>query len=384
MSHFRTPQSIKLYNWFKLAGTLILLCLVVFLLLRERGAAATLPVATPTTAATTQTLPALSTAEPTTVAPTQSVPETDEPALPVKAPVLSAPKVSADGMTTFTGTGTPGSLVEVWTHDKRVGQATVGSEGAWTFAAPLDPGDYDFGARAVDASGATLVESPSFKFVVPAPGQSPTLTAPQSGALIAGNTVTLAGTGTPGAEIEILDQGKVLSTTVVQPDGTWMHACFCDSGARLLSVQNAGEPESVSEAIAVQVAIVPVSLPDDLVCDEDDENIPLGTDHGTVYVVAPCEYIGLIADRVGVELTDLLAVNPQVDRPRSHRAGTNPEFAAALRIDTLPEGEYNKGGELCSLPLFSGVIYYGVDRRQSAGDKSQLDLHGKAFNPLLR
>ena len=320
MSLYRTPQSVKLYNWFKFAGTLILICLFVFLLLRVRSAAATSPVATPTTAATVQILPVSQSAsqipEPTTAAaPTQSVPETDEPEVPVKAPVMSVPQVSAEGMVTFSGTGTPGSLVEVWADDKRVGQATVGEDGAWTFAVQLDPGDYDFGARAVDDAGATLAESPSFKFVVPAPKQAPTLTAPQSGALIAGNTVTLAGTGTPGAEIEILDQGEVLSTTVVQPDGTWTHACFCDAGTRLLSVRNAGEPESVSEAIAIQVAVAPVSIPDGLVCDGNEENIPLGTDHGTVYVVAPCEYIGLIAARVGVELADLLAVNPQLTDP---------------------------------------------------------------------
>ncbi|MGC9393712.1 MAG: LysM peptidoglycan-binding domain-containing protein [Anaerolineae bacterium] len=324
MSHYRTPKSVKFYNWFKLAGTLILTCLFVFLLLRVRGEAATLPVAPPTTSATVQMLPgtksasqaASQTPEPTTAAtPTQSVPETEEPEVPLKAPVISAPKVDAEGMTTFAGTGTPGSLVEVWTDDKRVGQADVGEGGTWTFVVPLDPGDYNFAARAVDDSGTTLAESPAFKFVVPAPEQAPTLTTPQPGALIAGNMVTLAGAGTPGAEIEILDEGKVLSTTVVQPDGTWTHACFCDSGTRLLSVQNAGEPESVSESVTVQVALVPMSLPDDLVCDEDDENIPLGTDHGTVYVVAPCEYIGLIADRVGVDLADLLAVNPQVTDP---------------------------------------------------------------------
>jgi hypothetical protein len=317
MSHYRTPQSIKLYNWFKFAGTLILICLFVVLLLRERGEAATSPIVTPTTAATVQTLPALQTPEPTAAVavPTQSAPETDEPEVPVKAPVMSAPTVGAEGMATFAGTGTPGSLVEVWTHDKRVGQATVGEDGAWTFAVQLDPGDYSFGARAVDASGATLAESPSFKFVVPAPKQAPTLTAPQSGALIAGNTVALAGTGTPGAEIEILDEGEVVSTTVIQSDGTWTCNCLCDSGTRLLSVRNAGDPESVSEAVAVQVAMVPMTVPNDLVCDEDDENIPLGTDHGTVYVVAPCEYIGLIAARVGVELADLLAVNPQVTDP---------------------------------------------------------------------
>lgn len=318
MSYYRTPQSTRRYNWFKLAGTLILIGLFVFLLLRTQGEVATSPIVNPTTAPTAQSASqsVSQTPEPTktTATPTQSVPEVEEP-VPVEAPVMSAPQVRAAGMATFTGTGTPGSLVEVWTRDKRVGQATVGENGAWTFDVQLDPGDYDFGARTVDASGVTLAESPSFKFVVPALEQTPTLTTPQSGALIAGNTVTLAGTGTPGAEIEILDQGEVLSTTVVQPDGTWTHACFCDSGTRLLSVQNTGEPESVSEAVAVQVAMVPVSIPDDLVCDEDDENIPVGTDHGTVYVVAPCEYIGLIADRVGVDLADLLAVNLQLADP---------------------------------------------------------------------
>ena len=81
MSHYRTPKSVKLYNWFKLAGTLILTCLFVFLLLRVRGEAATLPVSTPTTAATAQTVPASQSAsetpEPTEVTAnrTQSTPE---------------------------------------------------------------------------------------------------------------------------------------------------------------------------------------------------------------------------------------------------------------------------------------------------------------------
>ena len=316
MSHYRTPKSIKAYNWFKLAGTLILICIFVLLLLRQQRAAATAPVIPPTSTTTAQTSPALPAPKSTVAAPTLTAPqvEVEEPADTVKAPVMSAPRVSAEGMVTFSGTGTPGSLVEVCATDKCVGHATVGADGVWTFVVQLDPGDYDFAARAVDASGATLVESPPFKYVVPAPRQAPALTAPQSGALIAGNVVTLEGTGTSGAEIEILDQGKVVSTTVVQPDGTWTFGCLCDSGARLLSVQNAGEPESVSEAVLIQVAVASIPIPEDLVCGEGVD-IPMGIDHGTVYIVAPCEYIGLIAARVSVKLGDLLAANPQLADP---------------------------------------------------------------------
>lgn len=314
MSHYRSPKSIKAYTWFKFAGTLVLICLFVILLLRQQRAAATAPIGPST--AIPQASPAPPTPKPTAIMPALTTPavEAADSATPVKAPVASAPQVGMDGIVTFSGTGVPGSTVEVCAADKCVGHTTVGADGVWTFAVQLAPGDYNFGARAVDASGATLVESPSFKFVLPAPKQPPTLTAPQSGTFIAGNLVTLAGTGTPGAEIEILDQGNVVSTTVVQPDGAWTLDCVCDSGTRLLSVRNVGDPASASAAITVQVAVVPVSIPPDLVCGEDVD-IPMGTDHGTVYIVAPCEYIGLIAARVGVKVADLLAANPQVTNP---------------------------------------------------------------------
>ena len=262
MFHYRTPKSIRAYNWFKLAGTLILICIFAMLLLREQRAAATAPVATPAVTATAPVAVPTATAQP--------LPTPQPPTPTVAAPIPSAPETEA---------GAPLVLAE---------------------------------APSTSASSPTV--SSTTVSATSAPQQPPTLTAPQSGALIAGNTVTLEGTGTPGVEIEILDQGEVVSTTVVQPDGTWTLDCLCDSGTRLLSVQNAGEPESVSEAVPIQVAVAPIPMPDDIVCGEE-EDIPMGIDHGTVYVVAPCEYIGLIAARVGVKLADLLAANPQLTDP---------------------------------------------------------------------
>lgn len=235
MSHYRTPKSIRAYNRFKLAGTLILICIFVALLWRERRAAATSPVAAPTPTAT---------ASATATATAQPAP-TPLPPTPTAAPTPAAPELES--------------------------------------AAP------------------------------PAAKQSPTLRAPQSGAFIAGNVVTLAGAGTPGAEIEILDAGKVVGTTTAQSDGTWTFVYECDSGARAFSAQNAGAPESASAVVAIQVAVAPMPIPDDLVCGAED--IPLGIDRGTVYIVAPCEYVGLIAARVGVKLADLLAVNPHLTDP---------------------------------------------------------------------
>ena len=312
MAYYRTPKSIKAYNWFKLVSTLSLLCIFVILLFGAQREAATSPVGAPEATATVQIMPTPQPPEPTTVAPMPEQ-EADAPAMPVSAPVMSAPQVSADGTMTFSGTGTPGSVVEISSGEERLGQVTVSEEGVWTFIASLDPGEYTFSARAIDAFGATLAESPAFQFAVLALKESPTLTSPLSGTLVAGNMVKLEGAGTPGMEIEILDQGQVVSATIVQPDGTWTLDYLSDSGARSLTVRNAGKPDSASEAIIIEVATASISIPDDIVCGA--ENVPVGIDRGTVYIVAPCEYLGLIAVRAGVSLADLMAANPQLTEP---------------------------------------------------------------------
>ncbi len=229
------------------------------------------------------------------------------PAPPVAAPTLNTPQAGADGTVTLSGTGAPGSTVEIWADGELVGQTTVGADGVWTLTAPLKPGDYAFTARAVDAAGKTLAESEPLSFTMPA--AKPVLTSPKTGDKLSGDTLTLAGTGQPGMEIEILDNGKVIGKAVVQADGTWTFDYKCAPGAHTLSVQNAGDATSASAAVNVEVAAKPVT---DLCSGKD---IPMGVDQGTTYIVARCEYMGLIARRVGVKLADLIAANPQVKNP---------------------------------------------------------------------
>ncbi|HET91555.1 MAG TPA: LysM peptidoglycan-binding domain-containing protein [Chloroflexi bacterium] len=246
------------------------------------------------------------------------------PAL-VEAPTLLPPQVGDDGTVTLSGTGPAGSTVEVWASGERIGRATVGADGRWSFVAPLDAGDYDFTARAVDAAGATLVESTPFRFTVPALVEAPTLTTPRAGDSVTGGTLELEGTGQPGAEIEILDNGQVVGTAVVQADGTWAFDYKCDPGAHAITVQNAGDAASVSDAVSIEVAVASTPVPAVGMCSEGD--IPMGIDQGMTYVVAQCEYMGLIAERTGVTLADLIAANPQV---------TNPNLIYSGQVLNLP------------------------------------------------
>ncbi len=284
----RTSRSIQAYNIFKLVVTLILILIIIILLLRAR----------------TGVTPALQVVGEPTVA-------------VAVAPTLSMPTVGDDGTVTFSGTGTPGSKVEIWAGGKRIGEASVGADGTWSFAAPMEAGDYDFTARAVDASGKTLAESTPLKFTAPVQVKAPTLTAPLPGAAITGDTMALEGTGQPGAEVEILDNGKVVGKAVVQADGTWKFDYKVEPGAHSLTVQNAGDTASASEAVNVEVAAAappaPAPKPATGVCSAG--NIPLGVDQGPTYIVARCEYMALIAQRTGVKLADLIAANPQVTDP---------------------------------------------------------------------
>jgi hypothetical protein len=177
----------------------------------------------------------------------------------VKAPVMSAPQVGEDGTLTFSGTGTPGSTVAVWARDgELLGQATVGADGVWSFAAtPLHPGDYDFSARAVDASGATLAESELLRFTMPVLVAAPVLSAPQVGD---DGTVTFSGAGTPGSKVEIWAGGKNLGKATVGADGKWsfaapsMEAGDYDFSAR--AVDASGKTLAASEALKFTVPVL--------------------------------------------------------------------------------------------------------------------------------
>ena len=246
----------------------------------------------------------------------------------VAAPTLVLSEVNADGAVTLRGTGTPGSTVELWANGKRIEQVTVGDDGTWSFGATFDPGEYDVSVRAVDAGGTLLAESEPVTLVVEAPKvAAPAFTSPAGGETITGGTVELAGTGQPGAKIEILDQGEVVGTVTVQDDGTWAYTYAVEPGTHELAVRNVGDDASTSAVMRIDVVAETTEPAGEVALSEEDGDFatvevdcslgdaPEGIDRGDTYIVAPCEYMGLIAARAGVTLKDLIAANPDVEDP---------------------------------------------------------------------
>jgi hypothetical protein len=237
---------------------------------------------------------------------------------------LAMPTIDAqldEGELTLSGTGTPGSRIELLANGEVIDTVTVGQDGRWSATAELDAGEYALAARAVDAQGAAVAETEPLTFTQPhAEAAAPALTALEEGDEIESGTITLSGVGQPGATVEIVDNGSVVGTAVVGDDGTWTFAYAIEAGAHALAVQNAQDASSLSTAVNVEVKSAAAedegtTGPDELTAIKCPSDPPRGEDRGDSYVVARCEYMALIAERTNVSLADLIALNPDVEVP---------------------------------------------------------------------
>ncbi|MCB9430585.1 MAG: VWA domain-containing protein [Ardenticatenaceae bacterium] len=138
----------------------------------------------------------------------------------IALPTFNLPELPTVGPFTLTGTGTPGSTIEIIRNGVSLGTTTVGSDGNWSFDLDLpDFGDYDFTLNTLDGSGNVLgsVDLPTVSLTTPDIAL-PTFNLPE---LPAVGPFTLTGTGTPGSTIEIIRNGVSLGTATVDPDGNW-------------------------------------------------------------------------------------------------------------------------------------------------------------------
>jgi len=143
------------------------------------------------------------------------------PAIAIVAPDTTAPltpigSVAANGAS-LSGTGEAGARVTVRdAQGATIGSATVAADGSFT--APLQPAQANGQSLTLSQSDAAGNTSPTVTVA------APDITAPAlpTGA-IAGDGVTVTGTGEPNARIEVRDaQGNALGTATVASDGSYI------------------------------------------------------------------------------------------------------------------------------------------------------------------
>jgi hypothetical protein len=233
-------------------------------------------------------------------------------------PTLKLPAGGAleAGEPVLTGTGEPGSEVQILIDGEVADVTEVDDDGIWSLdLSLLMPGDYELTVQALDASGEVVAEAEPVEVslageaeaAAPATGVTtpPELLFPVDGADVITGRLTLIGPGQPGAGVEILDGSVVLGTTQVGADGEWRFTFEPQARAYRFAVRSAGDTTTPSGSIEVRVA--------------GDKNIDCfsnpGIDRGDVYVVGTCDTLEDISKLKGVSLDDLEAANSQIADP---------------------------------------------------------------------
>ena len=157
----------------------------------------------------------------------------------------------ADGDTvgltvTVSGTGEPGQEVEVLVDGNVVGTATVDAQGNWSLDVTLEEGTREISATSEGQTAGPVT-------VTAEEGATPaqvTITSPAEGDTLTEGPNEIAGTGEPGAEIEVFINGESAGTATVDDEGNW--SLGVDLPAGDVTVQATQGDESVTVSVSVE------------------------------------------------------------------------------------------------------------------------------------
>ncbi|MBI3159928.1 MAG: LysM peptidoglycan-binding domain-containing protein [Chloroflexi bacterium] len=293
------------YDGFKLAVALILL----LLLFVFRGAPPVVPV-TPTPQ------------PPTLAAPT----DTPEATLPPPVTItLDEPPPSAElaaGPNTFVGTASGGAIVRVLSNGEPQGESPLSTAGQWRVETELPEGRHVVVAQALDTAGNVLAETNPQAFIVnpvAAVLPAPVILRPMPGDTLRAGPVTFSGTTAPGTTVVMNSGGGLLASAEVDASGAWTAVIELPQGElTVLAIATHPATGQSAESLPLTLTVLPAAVSGDT---EPGEPAPppgpCGVGHITRagYVVAPCENLTRISERLGVTLGALLAANPQILDP---------------------------------------------------------------------
>jgi hypothetical protein len=170
------------------------------------------------------------------------------------AAVLNEPQTGADGALVLSGSGVPGTTVELWIGDTKLAGVPVDAEGNWSYSGSLEPGDYEVVAKTINAAGEVVAESEAMPVTVAALATAAdVLNEPQIGAE---GALELSGAGEPGSTVEIWAGDTLLATVPVADDGTWSYSGQPQPGDYEVVVRNVdAEGELVAESEPLPVSV---------------------------------------------------------------------------------------------------------------------------------
>jgi large repetitive protein len=281
----RSNPALQKYGVYAAIAAIVVLFLLILLIWQPWRSSTPAPVAstTPTAPATTAT-PTVTAAPATTGSATTAVGATTPgaSATTVASAATVAPGQQTEpvflylpgggnaaiGKLTFEGKAAPGVEVELLLDGKVSGKTKANAEGVWSIPTELtQTGSVKVEARPVGKP--ELASKPgTLTLVTPAAplGSGPTLKALPE--LVAPGEMTFEGTADPNTGLELLLNGKRLSTTLSAPDGNWLLKTYVEGPLaatfEVRSIAEEGKPAPTSKAVKTRVlAPIVLNIPND-------------------------------------------------------------------------------------------------------------------------
>lgn len=191
------------------------------------------------------------------------------------------------------GKALAGAVVYVYDGATLVGSSVAAANGIWNFEnKAFAQGSHDITATVKNAAGTESAHSNHWTFSVdtstPAKPAAPTVTDDNGATIPAGGTTADAlphidGKGTPGDTIKVLDNGVVIGSTTVKPDGNWSFTPTTDLNngphdITVIDTNPAGTSSPASDPTHITVdTSVPAKPATPVLTDASDAVIPAGS-----------------------------------------------------------------------------------------------------------
>jgi MYXO-CTERM domain-containing protein len=225
---------------------------------------------------------------PAAATPVEITVDTIAPALAVIAP--AADETVTVSTPTISGTAEPGATVTVTVDGQVVGTATAGADGMWSIvpSAALAEGEREIVVVAADAAG-NMSPPVTVTITIDATPSAPVaITSPVNNTQVDGPSLTVTGTGEPGAMITVFVDNAQAAQTTVNPDGTWSATVPVTAGQRTIRADQGDASASVLVTVRGAAPVDP----------DDDDDLVLAGGPGCASApgapAAPTSLLGLL------------------------------------------------------------------------------------------
>lgn len=221
---------------------------------------------------------------------------------------------------TLSGQGEPAALLDVLINASPFATTTVDAEGQWRYA-PLTfslSGVYQVGVQTL-GPGDRLMASPLVSVTVNPPPIiiTPTLTLPQGSGVYVTGEQRLRGAGDPALPLIIVINDSLNVPVEVDANGMWNKLVTFDPGVyTIAAVAQDDAGIEIARSAALTLTVVSTARPADC-----RNPVIYGIDRGDSYIVAPCESLSIIAERVGLTSQAILTANPFLSSPNNIQPG---------------------------------------------------------------